>query len=56
MTFRRTFIATAAAVVAVSFSFSAAAQNMVLKATDTHPAGYPTVVAVEIGTRPSGLC
>jgi tripartite ATP-independent transporter DctP family solute receptor len=47
MTFRRTFIASAAAVAALSISFGALAQNMVLKATDTHPAGYPTVVAVE---------
>jgi tripartite ATP-independent transporter DctP family solute receptor len=47
MTFRRNFIALAAAAVAISASFSASAQNMVLKAVDTHPAGYPTVVAVE---------
>jgi tripartite ATP-independent transporter DctP family solute receptor len=46
MTFRRNFIALAAAV-ALSASFTASAQNMVLKAVDTHPAGYPTVVAVE---------
>jgi len=47
MTFRRNFIAAAVAAVAFSASFSAQAQNMVLKAVDTHPAGYPTVVAVE---------
>jgi tripartite ATP-independent transporter DctP family solute receptor len=47
MTFRRNFIALAAAAVAFSASFTASAQNMVLKAVDTHPAGYPTVVAVE---------
>ncbi|MEO8022915.1 TRAP transporter substrate-binding protein [Polaromonas sp.] len=47
MTFRRNFIAAAVAAVALSASFTASAQNMVLKATDTHPAGYPTVVAVE---------
>ena len=47
MTFRRNFIAAAVAAVAFSASFSAVAQNMVLKAVDTHPAGYPTVVAVE---------
>ncbi len=47
MTFRRNFIAAAVAAVAFSASFSALAQNMVLKAVDTHPAGYPTVVAVE---------
>jgi tripartite ATP-independent transporter DctP family solute receptor len=40
---RRTLIATA---VAFSAAFTAHAQT-VLKATDTHPAGYPTVVAVE---------
>ncbi len=47
MTFRRNFIAAAVAAVALSASFTASAQNIVLKATDTHPAGYPTVVAVE---------
>ena len=47
MTFRRSFIAAAVAVVALSTSFGAMAQKMVLKAVDTHPAGYPTVVAVE---------
>ena len=43
MMLRRTLIAAAAAVTA----FAAHAQNIVLKAADTHPAGYPTVVAVE---------
>jgi tripartite ATP-independent transporter DctP family solute receptor len=43
MLLRRTFIATA---VALGAAFTAHAQT-VLKATDTHPAGYPTVVAVE---------
>lgn len=47
MTFRRNFIAAAVAAVALSASFTASAQNIVLKASDTHPAGYPTVVAVE---------
>jgi tripartite ATP-independent transporter DctP family solute receptor len=47
MTFRRTFVAVAVAVAALPASFAVMAQNMVLKATDTHPAGYPTVVAVE---------
>ncbi|MEO6321622.1 MAG: TRAP transporter substrate-binding protein [Polaromonas sp.] len=47
MTFRRNFVAAAVAAVAFSASFTALAQNMVLKAVDTHPAGYPTVVAVE---------
>jgi tripartite ATP-independent transporter DctP family solute receptor len=43
MLLRRTLIAAAAALTALSVH----AQNIVLKATDTHPAGYPTVVAVE---------
>jgi tripartite ATP-independent transporter DctP family solute receptor len=41
---RRTLIAAAIGVLA---AFGAQAQKIVLKATDTHPAGYPTVVAVE---------
>ena len=47
MTFRRHFIAAAVATVAFTSAFHAQAQDMVLKAVDTHPAGYPTVVAVE---------
>lgn len=47
MTFRRNFVAAAVAAVVLSASFGAQAQKMVLKAVDTHPAGYPTVVAVE---------
>jgi tripartite ATP-independent transporter DctP family solute receptor len=48
MTFRRKIIAGAAlAAVAFALPLAAQAQNIVLKATDTHPAGYPTVVAVE---------
>lgn len=47
MTFRRNIVAAAVAAVALSTSFGALAQKMVLKAVDTHPAGYPTVVAVE---------
>jgi tripartite ATP-independent transporter DctP family solute receptor len=47
MTFRRSLLAAAVAVVALSSSFNASAQNIVLKASDTHPAGYPNVVAVE---------
>jgi tripartite ATP-independent transporter DctP family solute receptor len=43
MLHRRTLIAAAVALTALT----AQAQNLVLKATDTHPAGYPTVVAVE---------
>ena len=46
MTFRRHFIAIAAGLCAFGTTLGAAAQT-VLKATDTHPAGYPTVVAVE---------
>ena len=44
MILRRTLIAAAAGLLA---SFGVHAQNIVLKAADTHPAGYPTVVAVE---------
>ena len=46
MTFRRNFIATAVVFLAATAGFHASAQT-VLKASDTHPAGYPTVVAVE---------
>jgi tripartite ATP-independent transporter DctP family solute receptor len=47
MTFRRHLIA-AAALASFVFALPMAAQaQMVLKASDTHPAGYPTVVAVE---------
>jgi tripartite ATP-independent transporter DctP family solute receptor len=46
MTLRRRSIATAAGLCALGACFSAAAQT-VLKAADVHPAGYPTVVAVE---------
>ena len=42
MKFHRLLLAAAAAL-----AFSAQAQNIVLKAHDTHPAGYPTVAAVE---------
>ncbi len=47
MSFRKTVIAVAATAITLSSSLIAHAQNTVLKATDTHPAGYPTVVAVE---------
>ena len=47
MTFRRTFVASAIDAIALCSTLGAQAQNIVLKATDTHPAGYPTVVAVE---------
>ena len=46
MTFRRNFLAASVAILAVTAGLQAQAQT-VLKATDTHPAGYPTVVAVE---------
>ena len=47
MNLRRTVIATAIATAALCSTLSAYAQSTVLKAADTHPAGYPTVVAVE---------
>jgi tripartite ATP-independent transporter DctP family solute receptor len=43
MTTRRTLLAVAA----LALAWSGAQAQIVLKATDTHPAGYPTVVAVE---------
>jgi tripartite ATP-independent transporter DctP family solute receptor len=43
-TFRRTLLALSAAMLLPAF---ASAQNVVLKAHDTHPPGYPTVVAIE---------
>ena len=49
MTFRRTFVATAASALtalACSIAMPASAQT-VLKAADVHPAGYPNVVAIE---------
>jgi TRAP-type C4-dicarboxylate transport system substrate-binding protein len=46
MHLRRRFIATAAGLCAFGLTLGAAAQT-VLKAADVHPAGYPTVVAVE---------
>ena len=46
MTFRRNFLAASVAILAATVGLQAQAQT-VLKATDTHPAGYPTVVAVE---------
>ena len=45
MNIRRTLIAAAAALVTLGSAFGAFAQTM--KAADVHPAGYPTVVAVE---------
>jgi tripartite ATP-independent transporter DctP family solute receptor len=43
-TFRRTWLALSAAML---LPVVASAQNIVLKSHDTHPAGYPTVVAIE---------
>lgn len=50
MTFRRTLIAACAAVATLATLAApgiASAQNITLKASDVHPAGYPNVVAVE---------
>lgn len=47
MTFRRNVLTVCAAAALVASSATAWAQNMVLKAADVHPAGYPNVVAVE---------
>jgi tripartite ATP-independent transporter DctP family solute receptor len=43
-TFRRTLLALSAAMLLPAIAH---AQNIVLKSHDTHPAGYPTVVAIE---------
>jgi TRAP-type C4-dicarboxylate transport system substrate-binding protein len=43
MKIRRTLIA-----LALAATLPLAAQAQTLKASDTHPAGYPTVVAVEM--------
>jgi tripartite ATP-independent transporter DctP family solute receptor len=47
MTLRRTFVSIAVAAATLSVSVAALAQNVVLKSHDTHPAGYPTVAAIE---------
>jgi tripartite ATP-independent transporter DctP family solute receptor len=47
MNTRRTLIATALAIASIGASFAAAAQTLVMKAADVHPAGYPNVVAIE---------
>ena len=50
MTTRRpllALLATAAAAMALASPFAAQAQNIVMKAADVHPAGYPNVVAIE---------
>jgi tripartite ATP-independent transporter DctP family solute receptor len=48
MSFRRSLIAATVLAAAGAFAPLAAQAQMVLKASDTHPAGYPTVVAVEM--------
>jgi tripartite ATP-independent transporter DctP family solute receptor len=47
MILRRSLIALASSAFVLSVSLSAQAQNIVLKSHDTHPAGYPTVAAIE---------
>ena len=47
MNFNKKVLVSAIGTMLLSASLLASAQNMVLKAHDTHPAGYPTVVAVE---------
>ena len=49
MTFTRTLAAAGVAVAAMTFAFGTASaqQKLVLKASDVHPEGYPTVEAVE---------
>jgi tripartite ATP-independent transporter DctP family solute receptor len=48
MTIRRSLIAAAVLAAAGTFAPLAVQAQTVLKAVDTHPAGYPTVVAVEM--------
>lgn len=47
MNFKKNVLVTVVGAMALSAAMLASAQTMVLKAHDTHPAGYPTVVAVE---------
>lgn len=47
MNFNKKVLVSAIGAMLMTASMLASAQNMVLKAVDTHPAGYPTVVAVE---------
>lgn len=47
MNFKKNAFSTLVGTMALSAAMLASAQNIVLKAHDTHPAGYPTVVAVE---------
>jgi tripartite ATP-independent transporter DctP family solute receptor len=47
MNIRRTFLASAIALLALGAGISATAQTIVMKAADVHPVGYPNVVAIE---------
>jgi tripartite ATP-independent transporter DctP family solute receptor len=47
MNFKKNALVTVMGAMALSAAMLASAQNIVLKAHDTHPAGYPTVAAVE---------
>jgi tripartite ATP-independent transporter DctP family solute receptor len=47
MNFKKNALVTVMGAMALSAAMVASAQNIVLKAHDTHPAGYPTVAAVE---------
>ena len=47
MNFRRTLLASALALATLGAGLSASAQNIVMKAADVHPVGYPNVVAIE---------
>ncbi|MEO6291173.1 MAG: TRAP transporter substrate-binding protein [Burkholderiaceae bacterium] len=47
MNFNKRVLVSAIGTMLLTASMLATAQNIVLKAHDTHPAGYPTVVAVE---------
>ena len=47
MNFKKNVFATVVTAMALLTAMLASAQNIVLKAHDTHPAGYPTVAAVE---------
>jgi tripartite ATP-independent transporter DctP family solute receptor len=47
MTLRRTLLAAALSLVSLGATLPALAQNVVMKAADVHPPGYPTVAAIE---------
>lgn len=44
---RRSFLATTAAIALLPAGMAFAADNLVLKSSDVHPEGYPTVVAIQ---------